>query len=116
MKDLRFGDPREQKEVRMTQRQFTVEIRVDYHDDQKNEEMRKALLRAARNLYATASLLKDTVQPEVAIFSDDFYHGHQELKLMDDVIAQGETLVGGEHDDEPDNAPSLEMLNALRGD
>lgn len=51
--------------------------------------MRQALQHAARHVYAQATLLSDGVKPQVAVFSDDFFSGHEEIKLLDDVIAQG---------------------------
>jgi hypothetical protein len=80
------------------QRQFTIELRVDYADNGKNEAMRKALQAAARHVYATACLLKDGVMPQIAIFSDDFFQGHEEIKLLEDSIQQGIDALGGETD------------------
>ena len=77
------------------QRQFTIELRVDYADDGKNEVMRKALQAAARHVYATAQLLKDGVAPQIAVFSDDFFSGHSEIALLEDTIAQGVEATGG---------------------
>lgn len=71
------------------QRQFTIELRVDYADNEKNEAMRTALTSAARHVFATASLLADSVKPQIAIFSDDFFSGHEQIELLEDVIAQG---------------------------
>jgi hypothetical protein len=71
------------------QRQFTVELRVDYADNDKNETMRTALQHAARHVYATAVLLSDGVKPQVAVFSDDFFSGHEEIKLLEDTIQHG---------------------------
>lgn len=71
------------------QRQFTIELRVDYADQEKNEAMRKALQQAARHVYATATLLADGVKPQIAIFSDDFFTGHETIALLEDTIAKG---------------------------
>lgn len=93
------------------QRQFTVELRVDYADNDKNEVMRKALQHAARHVFATASLLADGIKPQVAVFSDDFFSGHEEIKLLNDVIQQGldetETTAG-------DSEISSELMAAVR--
>jgi hypothetical protein len=71
------------------QRQFTIELRVDYADSEKNIEMKKALQHCARHALATAALLADGVKPQVAIFSDDFFSGNEEIRLLDDEIQQG---------------------------
>src|SRR5258708_17176205 len=50
-------------EEQLMQRQFTVELRVDYADSAKNDAMKIALQAAARHIYATALLLADDVKP-----------------------------------------------------
>lgn len=70
-------------------RQFTIELRVNYADADKNEVMRKACAAAARHVFATANLLADGVKPDIAIFSDDWFAGKEEISLMQDVIQQG---------------------------
>lgn len=92
------------------QRQFTIELRVDYADNEKNEVMRKALQHAARHVFATAVLLADGIKPQVAVFSDDFFSGHEEIKLLEDVIQSGLDST-----DLPDEAPvSSELMAAVR--
>jgi hypothetical protein len=71
------------------QRQFTIELRVDYEDNEKNDAMRKACAAAGRHVFATASLLSDGIQPQISIYSDDYFAGHDEIKLMEDTIQQG---------------------------
>lgn len=71
------------------QRQFTIELRVDYADQEKNTVMRAAVAAAARHVYATAQLLADQTKPQIAIFSDDFFSGNQQIELLEDVIAKG---------------------------
>lgn len=97
--DWKMGDPRWLSKHRRAdaiargahmQRQFTMELRVDYADADKNEVMKTALKHAARHVFATASLLADNgIRPEIAVHSDDFFSGHEEIKMLDDVIAQG---------------------------
>lgn len=64
------------------QRQFTIELRVDYADPAKNEPMKQALLKSARQIQATATLLSDGQKPDIAIFSEDFFVGKEVLDLM----------------------------------
>ena len=92
------------------QRQFTIELRVDYADNGKNDAMRTALQAAARHVYATATLLADAVKPQVAIFSDDFFSGHEQITLLEDTIKDGLDQIG----DTKEDAPSDELVRAMR--
>lgn len=77
------------------QRQFTIEIRVDFADSDKLGPLKQTLIQAARHGYATAQLLSDNPKStRVAIFSDDFFTGHQEIALLDDIIQQGLDATG----------------------
>lgn len=95
------------------QRQFTVELRVDYADEGKNHAMQEAVQRAARHVLATAALLADGVKPQIAAFSDDFFTGHKEIAVLEDTIAKGQAQLadlGGSGGDTP---VSSELLTAL---
>jgi hypothetical protein len=92
------------------QRQFTIELRVDYADAGKNDAMRISLQAAARHVMATAGLLADGVKPVIAIFSDDFFAGHEQIALLEDTIKDGLEQIGGEKED----APSDELIKAMR--
>lgn len=71
------------------QKQFTIELRVDYEDKDKNAVMHKAIQAAGRHVFATATLLAEGVKPQIAMFSDDFFEGHEDIKLFDDTIQAG---------------------------
>jgi hypothetical protein len=72
------------------QRQFTIELRVDFADPDKLPALKQVLQQAARHAYATAQLISDNPKlTQVAIFSDDFFTGHEEIKLLEDTIASG---------------------------
>lgn len=92
------------------QRQFNIELRVDYEDSGKNDEMRKACAAAARHVYAMAQLLADGVKPQIAIYSDDYFQGNQEIGLLEDTIQQGKDQVGGGEETEV----SSELMGAVR--
>ena len=70
------------------QRQYTIELRVDFSDQDKNDVMKRAVQEAARHMYAKAELLSDGQKPRIALFADDFFHGHEEIAAMDDVVQQ----------------------------
>lgn len=97
-------------------RQFTIELRVDYADADKNEVMRTALQVAARHMFATASLLADGVKPQIAMFSEDFFDGHAEIALIEDTIQQGIDELAAAGDTSVDTGVSSEQLAACRGD
>lgn len=77
------------------QRSFHIELRVDFADPEKLEPLKQVLQQAARHAYATAQLISDNPKStQIAIFSDDFFSGHEEIKLLDDTIQQGLDDVG----------------------
>lgn len=96
------------------QRMFTIELKVDYADKDKNQVMREACQKAARHMLATASLLSDGVKPQVVSFSDDHFDGHALIPLFDDVIKKGEDelTAAGVAEEE---AVSPELMAALKG-
>jgi len=93
------------------QRQFTIELRVDYADAEKNAEIRTTLRQCARRALATANLIADNPKATViAIWSDDFFSGHEEIALLDDVLGEVTT----ETINEVGETPSDELLGALK--
>ena len=77
------------------QRQFTIELRVDFADSDKLEPLKQTLQQAARHAFATAKLISDNpASTQIAIFSDDFFSGHEEIALLDDTILQGLDQIG----------------------
>jgi aminopeptidase N len=101
------------------QRQFTVELRVDFADPDKLPAMKKVLQQAARHAFATAQLISDNPKlTQIAIYSDDFFSGHEEIKLLDDAIqegldATGEALPDAAEGVSAEDANMAEMAAAL---
>lgn len=99
------------------QRQFTVELRVDFADQDKLPSLKQVLQQCARHAFATAQLLSDNPKTtQVAIFSDDFFSGHEEIKLLEDVIQSGLDAIGESSGSEA--APeglSSELVGAMNG-
>jgi len=125
--EWRRGDPRlegrlTQEGEHQMQRQFTIELRVDYADQNKNTAMRVAAAKAARHIYAVASLLAEGMKPQIAVFSDDYFQGYEEISLLEDTIATGEEMLDAPNasaditDTPQDTAPSMEqaVLDALK--
>lgn len=95
------------------QRQFTIELRVDFADAEKLGPLKQVLQQAARHAFATAMLISDNPKStQVAIFSDDFFSGHEEIKLLDDLIQQGLDATG-ETSSGADEVSS-ELMDAVR--
>jgi hypothetical protein len=91
-------------------RQFTIELCVDYADQDKNDVIRAACQRAARHLYATAALLQDGTAPQIAISSDEFVCGHKPIDLLDGTGQQEPDMLGRVEEEQV----SKEMLIAPR--
>lgn len=95
------------------QRQFTIELRVDFADQDKLEPLKQVLQQAARHAFATAQLISDNPKlTKIAIFSDDFFSGHEEIKLLEDTIQQGLDAVG---ETSGSDGLSSELMNAAKG-
>lgn len=66
-------------------RQYTLEIRVDFLDEKKFEEMRTVMQEAARHAMTNAVLMKDSaINPKALLFSDDFVSGHEDFGMFTD--------------------------------
>jgi len=96
------------------QRQFTIELRVDYDDVGKNEAMRIAIKQAAQHVYAMANMLKDGQKPQIAAFSDDWYSGREEIEVIPDTIQSGLDAIAVDGDDAANEGPSSELLAAFK--
>lgn len=91
-------------------RQWTIEARVDFADQEKNDTITEAIRRAAVHVNATIALLSDGQKPLVVAFSDDFFAGHAEIALLEDTLGKAITS-----EDVGTEAPvSDEMLAAMR--
>lgn len=96
------------------QRQFTIELRVDYADNEKNASMQEAVQRAARHVLATAALLADGVKPQIAAFSDDFFTGHKEISVLEDTIAKGKEQIGADAEDSVSSELTAALANSTQ--
>lgn len=95
------------------QRQFTIELRVDFADPEKLGPMKEVLQHAARHAFATAQLISDNPKStQIAIFADDFFTGHEEIKLLEDVIQTGKDQIEGTA--APADEISEELANAFK--
>lgn len=65
-------------------RTYTLEVKIDFDDESRHDQMRKVLREAGRSAYALALLLADNRQPMIALRSEDFFEGTQEILIKDD--------------------------------
>lgn len=95
------------------QRQFTIELRVDFADAEKLPVLKGVLQQAARHAFATAQLISDNPKStKIAIFSDDFFTGHETIALLEDTIQQGLDATG---ETSGSDDISSELANAAKG-
>lgn len=94
------------------QRTFTIELRVNYADGEKNDTMKDAIMTAAHHLYAQGLLLADGgTKPEIAAFSDDWFSSREQIELIPDKIKAGKELLSS---DAGNSDISNELMNAMR--
>lgn len=98
--------------------QITIELRVDFDDQDKYAVLVAAAKKSAKHIYATACLLNDKVKPQIACYSEDFFSPVQEIDALKDDIAEGEALMEGHgikssEGDNPSTTDTNEMLKAL---
>jgi hypothetical protein len=67
---------------RKTMRTYTIELRVDYQDNEKYDIMLEAMRTMARDTMATALMLKDKRDPQVAFSSSDMFSKDESLELI----------------------------------
>lgn len=96
------------------QRQFTIELRVDFADPGKLKPLQQVLQQAARHAFATAQLISDNPKStQIAIYSEDWFSGHETISLLEDTIQQGLDATGGA--DSNGGSVSSELLSAVNG-
>ncbi len=64
---------------------FTIELRVDFDSEEKNEIILRAARTAAKHIYTTATLISDKRKPQVALSTSDLFEGSAEISLADDL-------------------------------
>ena len=112
MNDPRYRDTRDRCKEGNIQRQWTIEARADFADQEKNDAITESVRRAAVHINATIALLADGIKPQVVAFSDDFFAGHEEIALLKDKLGQA---LADHAETVGEEAPvSDDMLQALR--
>lgn len=66
-------------------RTFTLELRVDFDNEDQYETVKQQLLESGRQIYAVALLISGKRQPQIALHSTDFFHGNEDFDITEGV-------------------------------
>jgi hypothetical protein len=98
----------------MGQRTFTIELKVDYADRNKDEEIKKACIAAGVHLFATAQLLSDIPRTtDIAVYTDDNFIPRKQILAQEDIIRTGNAALPSTQEADGNSA---EDLAAVIGD
>ncbi len=103
------------KEQRM-QRQYTLEIRIDCLDKDKLDAFREVFRTLAQDVYANAEMLGGQCKPQMAVFSEDYFDGHSDIKLFEHRMKDGMEQLANAGDTSGEEALSDELIAAAIGD
>jgi hypothetical protein len=79
---LTLGDLTKLWAVLMTQRTITLELKVNYsNDEEKNALMEKKIVKAAKQILYAATLISDKRKPDIAVFTKDNFYGKRDIEL-----------------------------------
>lgn len=68
----------------MSHKVYRVELKIDFADDDRHQQMLELAKSAARDLFTTASMLQDgTRKPLIALITDDMFLGTEEININD---------------------------------
>ncbi len=96
-------------------RQFTMDVRVDFTDQDKLTAVRETMAALGRQAFATVSLIADKgSKPTIAVYSDDSFSGHEDISILENTVQKGhEQLAEAAGEAVPEEAISQEMLDAV---
>jgi len=75
-------------EMKMSRKTYRIELKIDFTDDSIHEVMLGIAKQYARDLLASSMLLQDGRKPAAVLFTDDSFHGIDEI----DIMPESETL------------------------
>lgn len=93
------------------QRQWAIEARADFAEQEKNDAVDTAFKVAAAHINATLQLLSDGVKPQVVCFSDDHFLGHKDIDWLGDPL--GDAIAANATASGATAKVNQEMLDAL---
>lgn len=71
-------------------RTYTIELRADFQDDEKHDILLQAAREMARQLLATALMLKDKREPQISFSSGDMFERNKDLEILTEADLRGE--------------------------
>ena len=110
----RLNDPtiNQPEEGQMAQRQWHIELRMDFADEGRNVEIDKAVVETKEHLAAMLELLCDGQKPNIIAYSDDWFHGKREIE---DVLGQAKEAYAGKVGETMEVSDEMkEALNQLK--
>ena len=66
-------------------KKYRIELSIEFKDQDRHKDLKPIILQAARDLLATAQLIADYRQPQIAVQSDDFFVPPEQINLMEDI-------------------------------
>jgi len=66
----------------MTQKNWIIDLRVDFETKEQEEHMLTAVRSVAKELLTTARLLADKRKPDISLHNDDMYEGRDQIDLF----------------------------------
>jgi hypothetical protein len=70
----------------MSRRTYTIDLKIDFEDNTRHEIATKMMRKAARNILTQSNLIADGRPPQVALRSEDFFEGTDELGVVDPTL------------------------------
>jgi hypothetical protein len=71
-------------------RTYVIELRVDFQTDDKYDITTEAAREMARQLLATAMMLKDKRDPQISFSSGDMFEANKDLEIITPEDLRGE--------------------------
>lgn len=75
-------------DAHMARKTYRIELKIDFTEESNHEIMIGIAKQYARDLLGSAMLLQDRGKPQVALITDDSFHGSDEI----DIMPEGESL------------------------
>jgi hypothetical protein len=66
-------------------RTLRIDLRYDFKGEEQDKLFINCVRQAAKHMFATACLLSDGRDPEIAIIGDNFFEGRYEISLAEDL-------------------------------
>ena len=67
---------------------YKLELKVDFQDEDKYKIIEQQLERAAREILAVAVIIQEKRKPQIALHSEDFFKGNEELEIVSEEMAE----------------------------